>query len=199
MRKWATTNHPVGNEEEEEGSGSPSKAIGNRILFYRQVDQDSIKDLGEQLHEKALEIQSRSLALGLSKPPPIELHINSYGGDIFAGFAGVSHILNCKVPVHTYVSGAAASAATLMSVCGEKRFIYKHSFMLIHQISSGVWGNFEDFKDEMTNMKLLMTTLKSIYQDHTDMPKTQLNNILKRDLWLDAEKCLSWGLVDEII
>ena len=43
-----------------------------------------------------------------------------------------------------------------------------------------------------------MANIKKIYKLHTSIPVKELNEILKHDLWLDAKKCLKWGLVDEI-
>jgi len=111
----------------------------------------------------------------------------------------VDVILNCRTPVHTYIDGSAASAATLISVVGDKRFIYEHSHMLIHQLSSAMWGKFEDFKDEMENLDLLMTKIKKIYKEKTNMSMRQITEILKRDKWFEAEKCVELGLVDEIV
>ena len=51
----------------------------------------------------------------------------------------------------------------------------------------------------MKNCDLLMEKIKKIYSEHTKIPKRKLNQILKRDLWFDAEACLKYGLVDEII
>ena len=86
-----------------------------------------------------------------------------------------------------------------MSVVAEKRYIHKNSFMFIHQLSSGMWGNYEALKDSMENCDILMETIRNIYVKHTKIPKKQLNDILKRDLWFDAETCLKYGLIDEII
>ena len=77
--------------------------------------------------------------------------------------------------------------------------MHKHSFMLIHQLSSGMWGNYESLKDQMENNDLLMETIRNIYTENTKIPKRILNQILKKDLWFDAEACLKHGLVDEII
>ena len=127
------------------------------------------------------------------------LFLKFRGGSVFAGFAAVDYIRNSKVPVVSIIDGCAASAATIMSVVAEKRFMHKHSFMLIHQLSSGMWGNYESLKDEMQNCDLLMEKIKEIYDENTDIPKKTLTQILKRDLWFDADTCLKYGLVDEII
>ena len=62
-----------------------------------------------------------------------------------------------------------------------------------------MWGRDEELKDDMKNCDILMEKIKKIYSEHTKIPKRKLNQILKRDLWFDAEACLKYGVVDEII
>jgi len=111
----------------------------------------------------------------------------------------MDEILNSKVNVNTIVDGCAASAATLMSVAGKNRYIKEHSYMLIHQLSSMFWGNYEQLKDDMENSNKFMETLKKIYRERTKIPMKKLNEILKHDLWLSPKEALEYGLVDEII
>ena len=173
-------------------------AQDNNIYFYSEVSRPKVLSLNKSLTRVSNSIKNRSNVLE-AEDIPIKLHICSYGGSVFSGFAAVDYIAGCKVPVHSYIDGCAASAATLMSVVAEKRYIHKNSFMLIHQLSSGMWGNYEALKDSMENCDILMETIRYIYVKHTKIPKKQLNDILKRDLWLDAETCLKYGLIDEII
>ena len=86
-----------------------------------------------------------------------------------------------------------------MSVVGKRRLMHKHAYMLIHQLSSGMWGKYEDLKDDMENCDSFMKTIKDIYEEHTNIPKKELAKVLKHDLWWDAETCLKYGLIDEII
>jgi ATP-dependent protease ClpP protease subunit len=97
--------------------------------------------------------------------------------------------MKSEVPVVSVIEGCAASAATIMSVVASHRQINKHAYMLIHQLSSGMWGKYHEQKDTMENNDRLMKKI----------PKKELNNLLKHDLWWDAETCLKYGLVDEII
>jgi ATP-dependent protease ClpP protease subunit len=108
-------------------------------------------------------------------------------------------ILRCKVPVYTYVDGFAASAATFLTIVGNKRFISRHSYMLIHQLTSNFWGKYSEFQDAKQNLDLMMDTIKNVYKKYTKVPVRKLNEILKHDLMWDAETCLKYGLVDEII
>ena len=130
---------------------------------------------------------------------PINLHIQSPGGSVLAAFGSINYIKGSNSPVHTIVDGYAASAGTLLSVVGNMRFMGEYSYMLIHQISSMHWGNLEQLKDEMANTELLMKRIKEIYKEHAKIPKKDLDEILKHDLWWDAKKCLEYGLVDDIV
>lgn len=175
------------------------ESINNDVYFYAEVRRQNNLTLNKKLDSLGIKYFNYSNTLGMEEVAPINLYINSYGGSVFAGFSSVDHIMNCKVPVHSVIDGCAASAATIMSVVAEHRYMYRHSFMLIHQISAGSWGKFEELKDDMENNELIMKKIKEIYEEHTKIPKKQLNEILKHDLWWDAKKCLEYGLIDEII
>jgi len=209
---WADKKTTKKMEEEEEaeqpkililsdgGRGSSPSAVDshdNCIMFYGEVNGDNAKVLNKALRTMDKDLQVVKVKYGVEVP--IKLYINSYGGSIFAGFSTVDTIKSLGTPVHTFIDGSAASAATLISVVGDKRFIHQNSFMLIHQLSSVMWGKYEEFKDEMENLDLLMSRIKEIYKEHCSIPKKELDEILKHDLWLDSAKCVKWGLVDEIV
>ena len=170
----------------------------NRIYFYSEVNRPKNLALNKSIVTLGNSLYNRGQSLEMD-PGRIFLHINSGGGSVFAGLSSVDYIRNSKVPITTVIDGCAASAATIMSVVGHHRIMHKHSFMLIHQISSVMWGKYEEMKDDMKNSELLMETIIKIYEEHTRIPKNELKDILKRDLWWNAETCLDYGLVDEII
>lgn len=169
--------------------------VGNRIYFYSGVATTPILDLNKALTE----LSGKLLGEFGVDAPPIRLHINSLGGYLYDAMAGVDAIDSCPVPVYTVIEGVAASAATLMSVHGAKRYITKNSYMLIHQLSSVLWGKYEELKDDMKNSEVFMERIRKIYKDYTEVPDDKLNEILKHDLWWDAEQCLEYKLVDEIV
>ena len=174
------------------------EVVNNHIYFYSGIKSTSILKLNKKLKE--LETKLLTYADSLEwEPPGIYLHINSYGGSVFAGVAGMDQIRKCKVPVYTVIDGCAASAATFLTVVGAKRYINKHAHILIHQLSSGFWGKFSAIEDEVKNLKKLMEMIKDVYLNHTKIEKKQLDKLLKRDLWLNAREALEHGLVDEIL
>jgi ATP-dependent protease ClpP protease subunit len=71
--------------------------------------------------------------------------------------------------------------------------------MLVHQLSSGFWGNYGQISDAKENLDQLMKKIKEIYKRYTKIPTKKIDEILARDLWWDAKTCLKFGLVDEIL
>jgi len=174
------------------------EVVNNRIYFYSGVETKNVLGLNKALRDLGAEIQHSSAVLECP-PADIFLHVNSHGGDLFDGLAAMDEIRKSKVPIISIVDGCAASAATLMTIAADKRQINKHAYMLIHQLSSGMWGKYKEMKDEMENIDSMMKTIRKIYLEYTKIPKKKLDEILDHDLWFDAETCLKYGLVDEII
>ena len=170
----------------------------NIIYFYSGVTRPKVLQLNKYIFNLNVNMLSKTEPLGY-EPPPIKIHINSYGGSVFAGLAALDYIKNSKIPAHTIIDGCAASAATLMSCVGAHRQMHRNSCMLVHQLSGAMWGKFQEMEDDFENSKMLMDKIKDIYSQHTKIPKREMDKILKHDLWWEAEKCLQYGLVDEII
>jgi len=176
------------------------KTVGeNSIYFYGDVDDDSALELNKTLIELDHKLQKLKVSLGDSYNPIIHLHINTYGGGIFSAFSTVDTIRNLKSLVYTYIDGSVASAGTLITTIGSKRYIGKHAHLPIHQLSSGVYGKFSEMEDEIYNCTNLMKLLKKFYKETTKIPMKNLDELLKRDIWMSAEECLQYGIVDEII
>ena len=184
-------------------SGEKDKINGieveeNHIYFYAPVTEKESLELVRILRRLDIEMGYLAARIGLKKNPPIHLHIHSPGGDIFSGLSICDVIDKCKTDVHTYVEGSAASASTLISSRGKKRFITKNSFMLIHQPQILWAGKHDEFIDEIENQKNIFDTVKSIYLETTKMKEEELEDLLKHELWLTSSRCLELGLVDII-
>lgn len=187
-------------DETELGSGNDGtvEIKDHHIYLYGEITRENVLAFNKAI--KQLEISSLMHGLKTEADPlPIHVHINSMGGSAWDGFSALDTVRRCTVPVWTYVEGLAASAATLISVGGKKRFIQPNSFMLIHQCSSLHWGNYESLKDDMKNTHLIMDTAYKIYEKHTKLSKKKLKKMLKHDLYFDADKCLKCGLIDQIL
>jgi len=170
----------------------------NELFFYGPMNQRSCFELKRLLSDLNIKMLTLHHQYKI-EPPPIHLHIQSQGGSLYHTLYLMDLIENMETDVYTYVDGFAASAATLVSVVGKKRFMTKRSLMLIHQLSGSDSGKFNELQDQMSNMNILMSLIVNTYLNHTKIDRKRLTQLLDKDLWLDSETCLKYGLVDEII
>ena len=121
--------------ESEEQEDSSSKIIFNapskKIYFSGEVNDESCIAILQTIHT----IQSQ---FSPSEVDHIDLYIQSKGGSLLPTLGLADWIISSDVPIYTWITGYAASAATLLSCVGAKRFMTKHSVMLLHQ-SVWVW------------------------------------------------------------
>ncbi len=191
----------LNNEEETEEESDDTNTIkvsGNNIYFYSEITRQSILDLTLIIKELTVKLLNLINVYEVDIPC-IKLHINSEGGEVFAVFSILKLIESNTIPIHSIIEGQACSAATMLSVVAEKRFITEHSYMLIHNLSSDFWGKMHELEDEMINLKELTRKIKSIYKTYSTIKKTELEKLLKKDLLLTPNVCKRHGLIDEII
>lgn len=135
----------------------------------------------------------------IAKPKNITLYISSYGGSVYAVFSAIDTIKNLKINVDTVCTGFVASAGTLLSLAGKRRYITKNSYMLIHELRSMSWGKMSTLTDNYQNSVQIMDHIKSYYVEHTRMTLEELELQLVKDQSWNAETCLAKGLVDQIL
>ena len=168
------------------------------LHFYGPISEDSCLELTQALF--SLDKQAKYQKVENPQINPIiELHIQSSGGSLMPAFYVCDVIKQIDTPVHTYVDGFVASAASLISVCGQKRFITKYSSMLIHQLKGATSGKFNEIKDEFSNLGVFMEKVCDIYTENSNLNRSKLEDLLSSDIWLDSKTCLEYGLVDELI
>ena len=180
------------------------EVIDNHIYYYSEVNTKSAFTLVKELHELDTKIQKKNNKKNKKRKLEdednvIHLHLHSEGGCVFSCFTIIDKIRTIKTPVYSYINGMAASSATMISIVCSKRFIYKNAYMLIHQLSSGFTGKYNEIVDDMENNKSLMDNIKRLYREHTNIHGNALDNILKRDIWWNATMCKKYGLIDEIL
>ena len=177
------------------------KIQGSDVYFHCEVCETTVLELNMKLKKLALELCHKYLDLGIQHRPEIRIWIRSDGGDLHAGLSAMDCIrsLSKRAKIRTIADGVCASAATFILLGGRSRHMTENSYVLIHQLNmDGTWGKFEDFKDQMENLSQFMDRFKDIYMRETKIPERDLKKLLKRDVYMDAVKCLEWGVVDGI-
>lgn len=176
------------------------KVQGSDVYFHCEVCEATVLELNMKLKKLELELLHKHLDLGIKSRPEIRVWIRSDGGDLHAGLSAMDCLNSMRrVKIRTIADGVCASAATFILMGGRTRHMTENSYILIHQLNmDGTWGKFEDFKDQMANLSQFMDRFRDIYTRETRIPERDLKKILKRDVYMDAGRCLEWRVVDSI-
>jgi len=131
---------------------------------------------------------------------PLTLSISSFGGDAYAMFGIVDVMKLLPSKVNTLGVGTAQSAAATLLVAGTgQRTITENTFVMIHQISTWLGGQADDIAVEAKHTKELQTKLYKLLASKSKKPADFWKKQTKSNLYLPAEKCLEYGLVDVVI
>ena len=183
--------------EEETETEECVKVIGNEILFYGDVDRENALDFVEKFKKLEIELLKKKAEL-VGYEPQIRVHIMSDGGDIFSGLNMMNVLERSRLKVVTIAQGSCCSAATFILLGGSERRMGRNAYVLIHQISTEFWGNFQELKNEMKSTEKFMKMLKKMYLTKTKIPEKKFKRLMKKDLYLPPDKCLKYKIVDAV-
>jgi ATP-dependent Clp protease, protease subunit len=171
-----------------------SRLLKDRIIFLGGPIDDSVANL----------VIAQMLFLSNEETnADIHLYINSPGGSITAGLAIYDTMRFLRCEVATYCVGLAASMAAVLMAGGYagKRFLLPNSRLLLHQplISGVLEGAATDLDIEAKEILRLRNSLYKILSEHTGKDAGKIEKDCDRNLWMDAEESISYGLADRIL
>lgn len=171
-----------------------SRLMKERVVFFSgEVEENMTNILVAQL-----------LFLEAENPnEPINMYIKSPGGSVYDGLAVYDVMQYIKCPVHTYVTGWAASMGSFIAQAGEPghRYLLPRAMTMIHQPSSGTRGKVSDMEIDLKESIRLKKEMTELYVKHNSRGVTydQFRELLDRDKWLTAPEALELGLADHIV
>ena len=130
---------------------------------------------------------------------PIQIYINSPGGSVTAGLAIYDTMRYIKPDVHTLVLGQACSMGALLLAGGDRRIALPHARIMVHQPSGGFEGTAGDMHIQTKEILRLRDRINKIFAQHTKQPLSEIEKVMERDHWMDAEEGLKFGIIDEIV
>ncbi len=189
------------NEDDEEcapaAAGQRGDFIAKKLIEARTILIAQAVDKG--LMEK---VSARLLVMSHEDPSrPIDVYVNSPGGDADSGFAIYDMMKFVKAPVRTICAGLSASAAVIIYLGGDKghRFCLPNSRFLIHQPSTYAQGQASDLEITAKEIIKMRNRYNAIVSAETGTPAEKIVKDASRDFWLSAEEAVTYGLVDKIV
>lgn len=171
------------------------------LFLSDDVDNESIGKLTWSILQQIQEDDEKDEKEKDYKREPIKLYINSYGGNAYDMWGLIDVILNSKTPIYTYCTGYAMSVAFKIFLAGHKRFCYKHSTFMYHQINFGLSGRLQDIEENRKEMGDQNTKIEEYVIDRTNLTKDDIKEIRekKKDFYIHSDKAVKYGIVDEVL
>lgn len=134
---------------------------------------------------------------------PVDIYINSPGGEITAGLAIYDMIQSCKFDINMYCIGQASSMAAVLLAAGQmgRRLILPHSSVMIHEalLRGGVSGSATSISRISESILETRDLVNGILAKHTGKTLREINKATSFDNLMNAEEAVEFGICDKIV
>ncbi|MCB9136136.1 MAG: ATP-dependent Clp protease proteolytic subunit [Anaerolineales bacterium] len=169
-----------------------SLLLRNRIVFLGTPINAQIANL----------IVAQLLYLNSEDPEaPIQMYINSPGGEIYAGLAIYDTMQMLTNPIRTIAVGVTASFGTVLLTAGTKgeRYALPNATIHLHQPLGGAQGQATDIEIQARQILKLKSLLNGVLSKHTGQPLEVIERDTDRDVYMEAKDAVRYGLVDHVL
>ena len=132
------------------------------------------------------------------KDMPINIRINSLGGDVFDGMAMYNVIKRREAKTTVYIEGIAASIATIIALGADEVIMAENSLFMIHNAWGGTSGEAKDMRKTAETLDKITSELTDIYVKKTGLSYDALAEMMDEETWLNAEEAFRLGFIDTI-
>ncbi|MFR5718421.1 MAG: head maturation protease, ClpP-related [Anaerotignum faecicola] len=137
-------------------------------------------------------------AISEANGEPLLVEINSGGGDVFAGSEIYTASKAYAGTVEINIVGLAASAASVIAQAGHSR-ISPTALFMVHNVSGSAAGDFHDMQQEAEILQTANKAVAAAYLEKTGKSMEELLGIMDAETWMDAQKAVEYGFVDEVM
>ena len=135
-------------------------------------------------------------------PGPLNVRINSGGGDVFDGVAIHSLLARHAGIVTAYVDGLAASAASFIMLAGDRIVAARNSFVMIHDAMTMPYGNADTLRQTADLLDKVSDNIADMYAERAgedaEYWRGKMTENGEDGVWYTGQEALDAGLVDEI-
>lgn len=182
---------------ETEGRGERAYDIYSLLLKNRIVF------LGTPINDQVANLTVAQLLYLSNVDPeaPIQMYINSPGGQVYAGLAIYDTMQMIPNPISTLAVGVTASFGTILLAAGTKgqRYALPHATIHMHQPLGGAQGQATEIEIQAREILRLKSRLNEILARHTNQPIEVIERDTERDFYMGAQQAVEYGIVDKVM
>ncbi|WP_314944856.1 head maturation protease, ClpP-related [Olsenella uli] len=180
-------------------AGDPEVA---RMTIYGDITSGDWLSLlmgesGEGTTTKALDV-AQAIADLPEACRTVEVHINSYGGEVAEGVAIYNALRASGREVVTVCDGFACSIASVIFMAGSRRVMRPASVLMLHDPWNRVQGNATQLRKAADDLDTIAELSKTAYLTGTKMDADELDEVMSAETWVRPEQAMEWGLATEV-
>ena len=171
-------------------------------IYTKQLMNRNIFLQGEINSNVTMSFLNQLMYLKNMGDDPVNIFINSPGGEIDNGLVIYDLIQGANIPINMYCTGMAASMAAVILAGGQcgRRFILPHSNTMIHEppMRGGVGGSATSIRNISESILETKSIINGILAKHTGRTLEEIDKATSYDNYMNAEESVRFGLCDEI-
>ena len=131
----------------------------------------------------------------------ITIHLNSVGGDLYAGLAIYNRLKALPANITTVNDGLAASAASIIFQAGDTRKVHAGSNIMVHQAAGFLFGYYQlnDLNQVSKQLRAANKTAINVYAEASGRDADEIKRMVDAETWLTGDEAVEAGLADELI
>ena len=129
----------------------------------------------------------------------INVHINSYGGEVAEGLAIYNMLRNHKAKIRTYCDGFACSIASVIFMAGDERIMSNSSLLMVHNAWMYTAGNADQLRKDADDLDKINQASINAYMQHINITEDELKKLLDEETWILPSEALEMGFATAIV
>lgn len=135
----------------------------------------------------------------IGQDQPVEVHINSPGGDVFEGIAIFNRLREHGGKITVKIMGLAASAASVIAMAGDEILIGASSFLMIHDCWVVAIGNRHDMAETAAFLAPFDAALADVYAKRSGQKVSDCAAWMDAERWINGTEAISLGFADGLL
>ncbi|WP_288935073.1 head maturation protease, ClpP-related [uncultured Sphingomonas sp.] len=192
-RVSAFTKSSVIDRWSEDAAGVRALATGDNVItMFGDIGEDFWT--GGGVTAKGVAAQLRAIG-----DRPIEVQINSGGGDVFEGFAIYNVLREHPQAITVKIMGMAASAASVIAMAGNTIEIGAAAFLMIHNCWCGAVGNRHDFQEVASFLEPFDLAMAQVYANVSGQPLAECQKWMDAETYMSGATAIDRGFADALL
>lgn len=162
------------------------------LYIFGDICKYAWRELGE---ESATTIVNQLKALDAKS---INVHINSYGGDVSEGLAIYNVLREHPAQITTICDGFACSAASVVFMAGDKRIMSPASLLMIHNAWTIAMGNASALRKTADDIETITQASVEAYKRGAKISEEEIKALMDAETWILPSDAVAWGFATDI-